>query len=98
MNRCRAVKIIQAVHLQREIRLRQDPAAAQTADAINFGQTAGDYELRSEMKRCSRRVLVNCIQINFIDEHKRADAPRNITDFSQDRVLALARSSDYEDS
>ena len=36
INRCRAVKIVQAAHLPREIRLRQNPAASQTADAVNF--------------------------------------------------------------
>ena len=38
------------------------------------------------MKRCARRVLVNRIQINLIDEHERADAACDITDFTQYRL------------
>src|SRR6266480_3712658 len=79
------IKIIQAAHLPREIRLRQDPSASETADAVHLRQTAGDHELRSEMERRAWRALVNCIEVNLIDEHKRANAPCGITDFAQNR-------------
>ena len=45
-----AVKIIQAAYLPREIRLRQGPTASQTADTVNFRQTAGHHKLRPEME------------------------------------------------
>ena len=35
-NRCRAVKIVQPAHLPREIRLRQNPAASETAHAVSL--------------------------------------------------------------
>src|SRR5262249_46493376 len=68
MNRRRAVKIIQPAHFPRKIRLRQNPAASQTADAIDLCQTAGHNELWSKRERCTRCVLVNRVQINFIHE------------------------------
>ena len=41
INRRCGIEIIQALHLPGEIGMRQDPSAAQSADAINFSQTAG---------------------------------------------------------
>ena len=35
-NRCRTIKIVQPAHLPREIRLRQNPAASQAAEAVYF--------------------------------------------------------------
>src|SRR5262245_56506574 len=84
MYRRGAVKIIQTPHLPREVRLGQNPSASQSADAVHFRQTAGYNELWSEMERRARCVFVNCIQINFIYEHERADAPPDITNLAQD--------------
>src|SRR5262249_43509165 len=73
-------------HLPRELRARQDPAASQAADAVNLGQAACHYKLGPKAEGRSRRSLVNRIQINFIDQHERANAARDAADFLQNRI------------
>src|ERR1041385_1381768 len=85
MNRRCTVKIIQAAHLPREIWLRHNPTTSQAADTVNFCQTAGHNELRAEMKRSARCSLVNRVEINFINQHERADTARDFANFAQDR-------------
>src|SRR6266536_2632956 len=85
INRCRAIKIIQAAHLPCEIGLRQYPSASQAANSVNLRQTTRHHELRPEMERRARRPLINSIQINFINQHEPANAPRDITYFAQHR-------------
>ena len=50
INRRCGIEIIQALHLRCKIRTCQNPAAAQSTNAINFGQAARDHELRPEVK------------------------------------------------
>ena len=81
-----AVEIIQATYLPREVRAREDPTAAQSADAVNLRQTAGHYKLRAEMKRRTRRPMVNRIEINLVHQHERANAARDVANFAQNRI------------
>src|SRR5207244_3466409 len=64
VNGCGTIKIIQAAHIPREIRLRQNPSTSQTADAVNLRQTAGHHKLRTEVERGSRRTLVIRLQLH----------------------------------
>src|SRR6266542_3355790 len=82
----RTKEIIQPAHLPCEVRTRQDPAASQSADAVNLRQTAGHYELWPETERRARRSLVNRIQINLIHQHQRANAAGDVANFTQNRV------------
>ena len=60
---------------------RQNPSTAQAAQAVNLGQAAGDDELRSQMIRGLRRVGVNRVEIDFVDQHARAHAARQVRRF-----------------
>ena len=84
----RTIEIVKAAHLPREIGARQDPTAAQSADAVNFRQAAGHHKLWAEMKRRSRRSLVNRIQINFIHQHDRAYAASDVANLRAEPNLA----------
>ena len=42
-------QVVQPPHGARQIGLRQNPSAAQAAQTVNLGQTAGDDELRAQM-------------------------------------------------
>src|SRR5262249_18403504 len=86
MDRRGAVEIIQAFHFPGKIGPHQNPSATQSTYAIDLCQAASHQELRSQMERSLRRVLVNCVEINFVHSYERSNAARDIADFTQCRI------------
>ena len=50
MHRRRGEEIVEFVHRASQVGLRQNPAAAKTAEAVNLRQAAGHDEILAEMK------------------------------------------------
>src|SRR2546428_819894 len=61
-----------------ELRLREYPPTAESAQAIDFRQTVGHDELRSEMKSRPRRLFEQRIEIDLSDHYAGFRAKRNI--------------------
>ena len=76
-------QVVQPPHGARQIGLCQNPSTAQAAQAVHFGQTAGDNELRAQMVTRLRRIGVNRVEIDFVDQHARAYTAREAADFAQ---------------
>ena len=83
VNRRRTIEIIQPAHLPRELWACQDPATSQSADAVNLSQAACHHELWPETEGRARRSFVDRIEINFIYQHERANAARDLAYFAQ---------------
>lgn len=68
MRRDGAEQVVEAPHFVGKVWLGQDPAAAQAAEAVDFGEAVGDDEFRSKVERGSRRVFVNGVQVDLIHQ------------------------------
>src|SRR6185295_33806 len=72
MSRNNAEEILQTPQLSRQVRLRQYPAAAQSAETVGFGQAACGYKLGTELKAAWTRTAEYRFEINLIGENLRA--------------------------
>src|SRR5438105_3768287 len=73
-------------HPRGDIGWRIDPAAAQSAQPVDLGQTAGDDKVAPEMERRSRPVGPNTIEVDLVDKYMGAMAGGNFSD-SGERTL-----------
>src|SRR5262245_32580933 len=99
----RTIEIVEPAHFPGEIRARQNPAAAQPADAIDLRQTARHNELRAEQERSARRSLINRIQIDLVHQHERSNTARYVADLPQNpvrrkRTRWIVQVSNYDQS
>src|SRR5215472_3701700 len=61
----------------------ENPTTAQTGESVRLGQAAGCQEMASQVKRRSLRPVKERLEVNFIDQHTRAAAPRDLSDGAQ---------------
>ena len=83
MHRRRREQIVHPPHGARQLRLRQNPPAAQPAHPVHLRQAAGHHELRAQVERRSRRILVHRVQVDLVHQHPRAHAARDLPDLAQ---------------
>src|SRR5260370_3410657 len=70
-----------------EFRLSKNPSTANAAEAIGFGQTAGNDEIRSKMKGRTPRLVEEGFEIHLVDEDARANLGRDRTDLAHRRFI-----------
>ena len=83
MDRRRRKKIVQPPHSLCQLRFGQYPPTAKTAQPISLGQTAGDHEVLSIVKRARHRRMMQAFQINLVDQNPRAHFTGQIADLAQ---------------
>ncbi len=70
MDKGRTVKIIDAPHASGDVRRGEHPSAAQSAQAVSFGEAVGNKEaFRINMERALRPALKQHLAINLIHQH-----------------------------
>src|SRR5436190_2024206 len=80
------IALVQHIHEPlRKLRLSQDPTTTQTAESVRFCEAARDDEFRAVAKR-GLKLLVHAFQVDFVDQHARANASRDFAVATQDRV------------
>src|SRR5437764_14164450 len=77
-----ADQVIEWPHAFGELRLSEDPAAAETAQTVHLGEAVGRDELRSEMNRTPAR-RDGGVKVDFVDHHARTDPPGKLSDRAQ---------------
>src|SRR5947209_2441237 len=73
-----AEEVVQMPELFGQLWSRQNPATAQTAQAVNFRQTVRRNKLFAKMKGRRRRACEERFKIDFINEYARAEAACNL--------------------
>src|SRR5215813_8465914 len=82
-----AEEVVQPSHPLGQLRLAQDPAAAQPGESITLRQTAGRDELRAEGGGHRRRVLKEDVAVDFINQNERAGVAGNLADLLDRRRI-----------
>src|SRR5690349_11668570 len=78
------VEILQMPNTLHNLWRGKHPTAANAAQAISLSQTIGaEKNFRINMERAVRVPLPQHFQIDFIDDHPRADSLRDLADFTQ---------------
>src|SRR5262249_61361767 len=67
-----AEEVVEPSHPLGQLRLAQDPAAAQPGESITLRQTAGRDELRAESGGHWRRGLKEDVPVDFLNQDPRA--------------------------
>ena len=86
MRRYGREQVVEPPHGTSQVGLRQNPAAAKAAEAVDLGQAAGDDELRSELIRSLWSVRINSVEIDFVDQYTRSHTAGQFPDLAQHRI------------
>src|SRR5579863_2650017 len=86
VRRDHAVEVVQPPDRPRQVRRGDDPAAAQTAKPVSFGEAAGDDEAVAKPKRGARRPGKVHLAIHLVDQDVSPDLRRHGSDRAQ-RIL-----------
>src|ERR1700730_15440626 len=78
-----AEQIVEAIHGTGFVRLGEDPAATEAAEAVDFCEAAGYHEFFSQVEGCARRVFVNGVEIDLVDQEVCVYAAGDVTDFAE---------------
>src|SRR5271170_1143487 len=76
-------EIVEPPNPRRELRLGEDPSAAQAAQSVGLSEAAGDDELASEVERRWDGRVMEGFQIDLIDEDARSNFVRQFSDRAQ---------------
>jgi hypothetical protein len=90
MWRHHAEEVIEAPHAFGERFCCENPAAAQTREAVGFRQATGDHEIGAQQVRSLPRCIETRFQINFVDQDVCAHAAR---DFSYHAQFGVRRAN-----
>src|SRR5215475_14682163 len=82
-----AEEVVEPSHSLGQLRLAQDPAAAQPGESITLRQTAGRDELRAERGGHRRRVLKEDVAVNLVRQDTRAGVAGNLADLFDSRRI-----------
>src|SRR5947209_7955327 len=82
-----AEQVVQMPQPLRHLRFCKYPPATQSAQAVNFRQTVGRDKFRAEMKGRTRRTLEERFEIDFINEHTRTNATRDLAQLLESFVI-----------